>query len=89
MFSHIEKERIVRKNIIEIFKENFSASLTEDEILNIIPEEKFDNFSSYYESILDIFLIDTEYEQSIRGKVKDTVSKVVKLWSKTPYSYCT
>ncbi len=88
MFSPIEKERIVQKNVIEIFKESFKTSLTEDEILDTVPEEKFDNSSSYYESILDIFLIETEYEHSIEGKVRDTVSKVAKLWSKTPYSFC-
>ncbi len=84
----LEKERIVKKNIIDIFKEYFNPNLTEDEILQINPKEVYENASSYYESILDVFLIETEHESDLtRGCVKDTVATVTKLWSKTPHSF--
>ena len=35
----LEKERIVKKNVLDIFKENFDISQTDDEILDIIPEK--------------------------------------------------
>ncbi len=83
-----EKERIVRKNILQIFKEHFNVAKTDDEILNIKPEKEFENsYLTYYESILDIFLIEHEHLESIRGKVKDTIKKVSELWTITlPYS---
>ncbi|TPN83024.1 hypothetical protein [Aquimarina algicola] len=78
----LEKERIVKKNILELFKESFNVSRTDDEILNIKPEKEFNtnNCKGYYESILDIFLIEDKHKESITGEVKDTVKKVVELW---------
>ncbi len=78
-----EKERIVKKNILQIFKENFNVTKTDDEILNIKPETEFDISNGYYESILDIFLIEPEHLESISGKVKDTIKKVAELWTLT------
>ncbi len=83
----VEKERIVKKNILEIFKENFDVSKPDHEILNIQPEKEYEvNYSTYYESILDIFLIEHEHLESITGKVKDTIKKVTELWTITSYS---
>ncbi len=83
----LEKERVVKKNILHIFKESFNVTKTDDEILDIKPEKEFDlNCIGYYESILDIFLIDHEHLDSITGKVKDTIKKVAKLWVLTPHS---
>ncbi|MEW7290959.1 hypothetical protein [Aquimarina sp. 2304DJ70-9] len=83
----VEKERIVKKNILEIFKENFDVSKADHEILNIWPEKEYEtDYISYYESILDIFLIDHEHLEGITGKVKDTIKKVVELWTITSYS---
>ncbi len=83
----LEKERIVQKNIIEIFKENFNTNLSEDEILSINPKKAYEDSALYYESILDIFLIEKEYQPVLeRGSVRDTVDIVTRLWSKTPYS---
>ncbi|MBQ4822310.1 hypothetical protein [Aquimarina sp. MMG016] len=83
-----EKERIVKKNVLEIFKENFKVTKTEEEILNIRPENEFDaNYTDYYESILDIFLIEEEYLENINGKVKHTIKKVTELWNSTPHSF--
>ncbi len=85
--NHTEKERIVKKNILEIFKENFGVTKSEYDILNTCPEEEYEaNYISYYESILDIFLIDHEHLESITGKVKDTIKKVTELWTITSYS---
>ncbi|MCK8522184.1 hypothetical protein M0D21_11425 [Aquimarina sp. D1M17] len=82
--SPIEKERIVQKNVLQIFKENFNVSKTDDEILNMKPETEFNqDYISYYESILDIFLIEPEHLNSITGKVKDTIKKVAELWTIT------
>ncbi len=78
-----EKERIVKKNILQIFKENFNVTKTDDEILNIKPETEFDISNGYYESILDIFLIEPEHLESISGKVKHTIKKVAELWTLT------
>lgn len=83
----LEKERIVQKNIIDLFKENYNNSLSDDEILNTIPQELDKKDTPFYESILDIFLLEPECESIIKGKVKDTVKKVAKLWSKTPHSF--
>ncbi len=81
-----EKERIVQKNVLQIFKENFNVTKTDDEILDIKPENEFiTNHLNYYESILDIFLIDLEHLDSITGKVKDTIKKVTELWTITRY----
>jgi len=79
----LEKERIVQKNVIQIFKENFNVIKTDDEILNIKPETEFDRSTHYYESILDIFLIESEHYDSITGQVKDTIKKVAELWTIT------
>ncbi|WP_109299800.1 hypothetical protein [Aquimarina sp. AU474] len=79
-----EKERIVQKNVLQIFKENFNVTKTDDEILDMKPEKEFiSNHLSYYESILDIFLIEPEHLDSITGKVKDTIKKVTELWTIT------
>jgi len=67
-----EKERIVQKNVLHIFKENFNVAKTDAEILDIKPENEFGTSNSFYESILDIFLIEPEHQNHIRGKVKDT-----------------
>ncbi len=85
----LEKERIVQKNVIQIFKENFGATKTEDEILNIEPrtEFEFNSNTDYYESILDIFLLDEECKEHIEGRVKDTIKKVAKLWTITARYY--
>ncbi|MFD2564469.1 hypothetical protein [Aquimarina rubra] len=82
----VEKERIVQKNVLQIFKENFKAPYSEDEILNYTPSEIEDTVS-YYESILDIFFIEQEYLQSVKGSVKDTIKKVAKLWHINPYAF--
>ena len=83
----LEKERIVRVNIINIFKEYFTTPYTEEEILNICPEKNFgDNLVAYYEAILDIFLIDSKYLINITGDVKHTIGQVAKLWQMTPHS---
>lgn len=83
-----EKERIVQKNIIEIFKENFNVILSDEEILDIWPEKVFDcNYIAYYESILDIFLIEPEHMGDITGKVKDSIKKVAILWEMTPHVF--
>lgn len=83
----LEKERIVKKNILEIFKESFNVNKEDQEILNIWPEKEYEaNYISYYESILDIFLIEHEHLESITGKVKDTIQKVTELWTITTYS---
>ncbi|GAA4270743.1 hypothetical protein U6A24_00180 [Aquimarina gracilis] len=79
----LEKERIVQKNVLQIFKENFNVTKTDDEILDIKPENEFDISTSYYESILDIFLLEPEHLESITGKVKDTVKRVAELWTIT------
>ncbi|GAA4108615.1 hypothetical protein GCM10022393_04860 [Aquimarina addita] len=87
MIDILEKERTVQKNILEIFKENFHVSKTDDEILNINPEKEFGaNSNLYYESISDIFLLEQEHQKKITGKVKHTIKKVAKLWETTPYS---
>ncbi len=78
-----EKERIVKKNILQIFKENFNVTKTDDEILNIEPENEFDISNGYYESILDIFFIESEHRESITGKVRDTIKRVAELWTIT------
>ncbi len=78
-----EKERIVKKNILQIFKENFNVIITDDEILDMKPEKESEASLSYYESILDIFLIEPEHLDSITGKVKDTIKKVTELWTIT------
>lgn len=85
--NHLEKERIVQKNVLNLFRENFKNALSDDEILNITPQEKDKTAARYYEAILDIFLIEPEYEGIIKGKVKHTIKKVAKLWSKTPHSF--
>lgn len=84
----LEKERIVKKNVIEIFKENFSTSETDEEILRLQPEKEFEsNYITYYESILDMFFIETDQLEHITGKVHDTIKKVALLWNETPHSY--
>ncbi|WP_103071714.1 hypothetical protein [Aquimarina sediminis] len=81
----LEKERIVKKNVLEIFKENFDVIQTDDEILDIKPEKEFSsNYIGYYESILDIFLIEEEHLDSIAGTVKDTIKRVAELWAILP-----
>ncbi|PKV49734.1 hypothetical protein ATE84_1770 [Aquimarina sp. MAR_2010_214] len=86
----LEKERIVKKNVLEIFKENFDVTHTDDEILNIKPEKEFSaNHIRYYESILDIFLIEDRELKSIKGTVKDTIKKVAELWPIVPNSSAT
>lgn len=86
----IEKERIVKKNVLEIFKENFNVAQTDDEILDIKPEKEFSsNYMGYYESILDIFLIEDNHIDTITGTVKDTIKKVAELWSIIPNSSAT
>ncbi|WP_024772569.1 MULTISPECIES: hypothetical protein [Aquimarina] len=86
----LEKERIVKKNVLEIFKENFDVTHTDDEILNIKPEKEFSaNYIRYYESILDIFLIEDRELKSIKGTVKDTIKKVAELWAIVPNSSAT
>lgn len=82
----LEKERIVQKNVLQIFKENFTAPLLEDEILNHTPSE-MEDATSYYESILDIFFIEPEDLQNVQGSVKDTIKKVAKLWNVNPYAF--
>lgn len=83
----LEKERIVRVNVINIFKEYFNTPCTEEEILNICPEKNFgDNLVPYYETILDIFLIDSKHLIHITGDVKHTIGQVTKLWKMTPHS---
>ncbi|GAA4277217.1 hypothetical protein [Aquimarina mytili] len=85
--NHIEKEHIVKKNILEIFKENFEVTKSDHDILNTWPEKEYEtNYISYYESILDIFLIDHEHLEYITGRVKDTIKKVTELWTITSYS---
>jgi len=80
----LEKERAVQRNIIEIFKENFGTTITENEILDTIPEQKFkNNLTNYYESISDLFFIEPENSESIKGKVKDTIKRVAELWTVT------
>ncbi|GGX21867.1 hypothetical protein [Aquimarina muelleri] len=86
----LEKERIVKKNVLEIFKENFDVAQTDDEILDIKPEKEFSsNYIGYYESILDIFLIGDNHIDTITGTVKDTIKKVVELWAIIPNSSAT
>jgi hypothetical protein len=86
----LEKERIVKKNILDIFKENFGITHTDDEILDIEPGIEFSvNYIRYYESILDIFLIEDRELKSIKGTVKDTIKKVTELWSVVPNSSAT
>lgn len=86
----LEKERIVKKNVLEIFKENFDVAQTDDEILDIKPEKEFSsNYIGYYESILDIFLIEDNHIDTITGTVKDTIKKVAELWSIIPNSSAT
>ncbi|WP_074408404.1 MULTISPECIES: hypothetical protein [Aquimarina] len=86
----LEKERIVKKNVLEIFKENFDVTHTDDEILNIKPEKEFSaNYIRFYESILDIFLIEDGELKSIKGTVKDTIKKVAELWPIVPNSSAT
>ena len=86
----LEKERIVKKNVIEIFKENFDVVQSDDEILDIKPEQEFSsNYIGYYESILDIFLIEDIHRESIAGTVKDTIKKVTELWAIIPNSSAT
>ena len=86
----LEKERIVKKNVLEIFKENFDVTHTDDEILNIKPEKEFStNYTRFYESILDIFLIEDRELKSIKGTVKDTIKKVAELWPIAPNSSAT
>ncbi|WP_298541276.1 hypothetical protein [uncultured Aquimarina sp.] len=82
----LEKERIVQKNVLQIFKENFKAPYSEDEILNYTPSD-VENTAPYYESILDIFFIEQEYLQSVKGCVKDTIKKVAELWHINPYAF--
>ena len=80
--SPTEKERIVQKNVLQIFKENFNVSKSDDEILDIKPDQELEgNDTCYYEAILDIFLIEPEHLDSIKGKVKDTIKMVAKLWT--------
>ncbi len=84
----VEKERVVKKNVLEIFRDNFETRQSDSEILSIRPEKEYDtDFISYYESILDIFLIDQEHLCNITGKVEYTVKKVAELWSMTPHSF--
>ncbi|WP_271767618.1 hypothetical protein [Aquimarina algiphila] len=86
----MEKERIVKKNILELYRENFNVYQTDDEILNINPKkESGSNYIRYYESILDIFFIEEEHLDSITGKVKDTIKKVAELWTTLPNSSAT
>ncbi len=86
----LEKERIVKKNVLEIFKENFDVAQTDDEILDIKPEKEFSsNYIGYYESILDIFLIEDNHIDTIAGTVKDTIKKVAELWCIIPNSSAT
>ena len=86
----LEKERIVKKNVLEIFKENFDVPQTDDEILDIKPEKEFNsNCIGYYESILDIFFIEDSHIDTITGTVKDTIKKVAELWSIIPNSSAT
>ncbi|SHI65188.1 hypothetical protein [Aquimarina spongiae] len=85
----VEKERIVQKNVLQIFKENFDVAQTETEILDIKPENQFEHelTEHYYDAVLDIFLIDTAHKENITGKVKDTIKKVAELWTITmPYT---
>jgi len=82
----LEKERIVQKNVLQIFKENFRSPYSEDEILNFIPPDR-EATASYYESILDIFYLEQEYLQTVKGSVKDTIKKVAELWSINPYAF--
>lgn len=85
-----EKERIVKKNILELYRENFNIYQTDNEILNINPKQESEfNCTLYYESILDIFLIEEEHLDSITGKVKDTIKKVTELWLTLPNSSAT
>ncbi|MBP2834079.1 hypothetical protein J8281_17920 [Aquimarina sp. U1-2] len=79
----LEKERIVRKNILQIFKENFNVNHTDDEILDINPEKESEASRSYYETIVDIFLLEPEHRDKITGKVKDTIKNVAELWTIT------
>ncbi|KAA1245537.1 hypothetical protein [Aquimarina sp. RZ0] len=83
----LEKERIVKRNIIEIFKENFSNPITEKKILTTIPEEKFKEYRPYYESIMDIFLLESEQEKNIMGSVHTTIKKVAILWNISQHSF--
>ncbi len=83
----LEKERVVKNNILHIFKDNFNGLKTDDEILDLKPQKEFDsNYHTYYETILDVFLIDYEHLENISGKVKDTIKKVAELWTLTPHS---
>ncbi len=79
----LEKERIVTKNILQIFKENFNVAKTDEEILDIHPDKESEASLGYYESILDIFLLEPEHLDKITGKVKDTIKKVAELWTIT------
>lgn len=82
-----EKENIVRKNVLQIFKENFHVDKTNQEILDIRPDKEFDrNHMRYYEAILDIFLIDPKHLGHIKGKVGDTIKNVAKLWNTNLHS---
>jgi len=83
----LEKERIVQKNVLEIFKENFTTPLSEDEILNHTPPSDMEDAASYYESILDIFFIEPEDLKNVQGSVKNTIKKVAELWNTNPYAF--
>jgi len=82
----LEKQRIVQKNVLQIFKENFKTPQSEDEILDYTPSD-MEAASYYYEAIIDIFFIEQEDLQSVKGSVKDTIKKVAELWNVNPYAF--
>ena len=80
----LEKERIVTKNVLNLIEENFDIAQTTDKILDFEPKKEHSSkCAKYYESIVDIFLIEDEHLDSISrtGTVKDTIKKVTELWS--------
>jgi len=81
----LEKERVVQKNVLQIFKENFKAPHLENDILNYTPLSTED--ANYYESILDIFFIEPEHLHSVKGSVKNTIKKVAALWNVNPFIF--
>lgn len=82
-----EKKRIVKNNILEIFKEHFQSTLSDEEILVSTPKDNYPNFHQYYEAIVDIFLIEPENASSIVGTVNQTIETVAELWETTPHSF--